>query len=128
MGNSGVVPQYVVKAFLEPGTERKITAKHTDHWHSDLMVGLYNMHKYDSISKENVRRAPTDTKPTALGYCPTCSYATGNNQSINNHIRAHYCLLLECGYTRCDFVQSDCGEMYKHGIKKHQHTKAAENA
>ena len=101
--------------------------KHTDHWHSDLMIGLYNMHKYDSISKENVRRAP-DTKPTALGYCPTCSYATGNHQSINNHIQAHYCLLLECGYSRCVFMEADCSAMYKHGIKKHNHTKAAENA
>ena len=128
MGNSGVKPQYVVKAFVEPGSERKITSKHTDHWHSDLMLGLYNVHKYDAISKENVQRAD-ETKPSALGFCATCSYASGNHQSINNHIRVHYRLLLECGHSRCAFVHADCKEMYRHGITKHQHTKeAADNA
>ena len=128
MGNSGVKPQYVVKAFVEPGSERKITSKHTDHWHSDLMLGLYNVHKYDAISKENMQWAD-ETKPSALGFCATCSYASGNHQSINNHIRAHYRLLLECGHSRCAFVHADCKEMYRHGITKHQHTKeAADNA
>ena len=128
MGNSGVSPQYVVKAFLEPGSERKITSKHADHWHSDLMVGLYNVHQYDAISKENVQRME-DPKATALGYCATCSYASGNHQSINNHLRVHYRLLLECGHGCCTFVSADCKEMYRHGISKHGHTKeAADNA
>ena len=127
MGNSGINPQYVVKAFLEPATQRKISTHHANHWHSDLMVGLYSIHQYKAISKENVRRVD-GTKPTALGYCPTCSYATGNHPSINNHIRAHYRLLLECGYSRCIFVEADCYKMYEHGIKKHNHTKAAEAA
>ena len=91
------------------------------------MIGLYSIHRYDAISKENVRRAD-GAKPTALGYCPMCSYATGNHPSINNHIRAHYHLLLECGYSRCVFVDADCNKMYEHGIKKHNHTKAAEAA
>ena len=127
MGNSGITPQYVVKAFAEPVTQRKIAKRHDDHWHSDLMVGLYSIHQYDAICKENARRAD-GAKPTALGYCPTCSYATGNHASINNHIRAHYRLLLECSYSRCVFVEADCTKMYEHGVKKHNHTKAAENA
>ena len=127
MGNSGVTPQYVVKAFAEPVTQRKIAKHHDDHWHSDLMVGLYSIHQYDTICKENVRRADS-AKPTALGYCPTYSYATGNHASINNHIRAHYCLLLECSYSRCVFVEADCTKMYEHGVKKHNHMKAADNA
>ena len=127
MGNSGVTPQYVVKAFAEPVTQHKIAKRHDDHWHSDLMVGLYSIHQYDAICKENVRRAD-GAKPTALGYCPTCSYATGNHASINNHIRAHYHLLLECSYSRCVFVEADCTKMYEHGVKKHNHTKAADNA
>ena len=127
MGNSGVNPQYVVKAFLEPATQWKISAQHANHWHSDLMIGLYSVHRYDAISKENVRRVD-GAKPTALGYCPMCSYATGNHPSINNHIRAHYHLLLECGYSWCVYVEADCYKMYEHGIKKHNHTKAAEAA
>ena len=127
MGSSGVSPKYVVKAFLEPIRQRKIPLRHSDHWHSDLMLGLYSIHNYNAISKENVQRAGED-KPSALGYCPTCSYATGNHQSINNHIRAHYCLLLECGYGRCVFVHSDCHKMYEHGVTKHGHKKDAKNA
>ena len=100
MGKSGVTPQYVVKAFMEPVSQRKIVKRHDDHWHSDLMIGLYGIHQYDAICKENARRAD-GAKPTALGFCPTCSYATGNHASINNHIRAHYRLLLECSYSRC---------------------------
>ena len=127
MGKSDVAPQYIVKAFVEPVSQRKIVKCHDDHWHSDLMVGLYNIHQYDTICKENARRAD-GAKPTALGFCPTCSYATGNHASINNHIRAHYRLLLECSYNRCVFVEVDCTKMYKHGITKHKHTKATEAA
>ena len=127
MGNSSIYPQYVVKSFFEPATQHKISTRHADHWHSDLMVGLYSIHQYDAISKENMRRAD-GANLTALGYCPTYSYATGNHPSINNHIRAHYRLLLECGYSRCVFVEADCYKMYEHGIKKHNHTKAADNA
>ena len=76
MGNSGVNPQYVVKAFLELAMQRKISARHADHWHLDLMIGLYSVHRYNAISKENLRRAD-GAKLTALGYCPMCSYATG---------------------------------------------------
>ena len=127
MGKSGITPQYVVKAFAEPVSQRKIVKCHDDHWHSDLMIGLYNIHQYDAICKENARRAD-GAKSTALGFCPTCSYATGNHASINNHVWAHYRLLMECSYNRCVFMEADCTRMYKHGITKHKHTKATEAA
>ena len=127
MGKSGITPQYVVKAFVEPVSQRKIVKRHDDHWHSDLMIGLYNIHQYDAICKENARRAD-GAKPTALGFCPTCSYATGNHASINNHVWAHYHLLMECSYNRCVFVEADCTRMYEHGITKHKHTKAIKAA
>ena len=66
MGNSGITPQYVVKAFAELVSQRKIVKCHDDHWHSDLMIGLYSIHQYDAICKENARRAD-GAKPTALG-------------------------------------------------------------
>ena len=56
MGNSGVYPQYVVKVFIEPKTQRKIARNHPEHWQSDLMLGLYNIHQYEAISKENTLR------------------------------------------------------------------------
>ena len=129
MGNSGISPQYVVKAFIEPKTQRKISGHHPEHWQSDLMLGLYGIHQYEAISKENMQRAE-NTQPSALGYCPICSYHTGNHQSINNHVCAHYCLLLECGYGKCTFVEADCKQMYEDGIKKHSTTiaEAADNA
>ena len=113
MGNSGITPQYIVKAFAEPVSQRKIVKCHDDHWHSDLMIGLYSIHQYDTICKENARRAD-GAKSTALGFCPTCSYTTGNHASINNHVRAHYRLLLECSYNRCVFMEADCTKMYEH--------------
>ena len=128
MGHTGVLPQYVVKAFVEPAMQHKITGCHADHWHSDLMVGLYCVHQYGAISKENVKESEDSAKPTARGYCPMCSYATGNHASINNHVRVHYRLLLECGYKKCVFVEADSLKMYKHGIEKHKHQKAADNA
>ena len=123
MGNSGVYPQYVVKVFIEPKTQRKITRHHPEHWQSDLMLGLYNVHQYEVISKENTLRAG-DAKPSTLGFCPICSYNTGNHQSTNNHIRAHYRLLLQCGYGKCSYVEADCKQMYDHGVKKHGTTTA----
>ena len=120
MGKSGIAPQYIVKVFVEPVSQQKIVKRHDDHWHSDLMIGLYGIHQYDAICKENARRVD-GAKPTALGFCLTCSYATGNHASINNHIRAHYCLLLECSYNRCVFVEADCTKMYEHGITKHKY-------
>ena len=70
MGHSGILPQYIVKAFAEPAMQRKITGRHDDHWHSHLMVGMYCIHQYGAISKVNVKESGDSTKPTARGYCP----------------------------------------------------------
>ena len=88
MGQSRMLPEYVVKNFLEPMTQCVITEKHTSHWDSTVMAGLYHFHKYVAISKENTKEGGSEM--VTLGYCPLCSYATGNHGSINNHICKHY--------------------------------------
>ena len=52
--------------------------------------------------------------------CPFCEYSAGNNGSINNHIRVHYRLVLECGFANCSVVMYDAERMVSHGKDKHK--------
>ena len=104
MGCSGVYPEYVVKAFLAPQSQCVIQKGDNNHWDTSVMTGLYNLHKYEAISKGNKK---VDNKVVMKGYCPVCVYSTGNNGSINNHIWVHYRLVLECGFANCSVVVYD---------------------
>ena len=81
------------------------------------MIGLYNLHKYEVVGKGN---KTMDSKKVIKGYCPFCEYGTGNNGSINNHIRVHYRLILECGFTNCNVVMYDVERMVGHAKEKHK--------
>ena len=104
MGHSGVYPEYVVKAFLAPQSQCIIQKGDNNHWDTSAMIGLYNLHKYEAVGKGNKK---VDDKMVTKGYCPFCVYSTGNNGSINNHIRVHYRLVLECGFANCSVVMYD---------------------
>ena len=104
MGHSGVYPEYVVKAFLAPQSQCVIQKGDNNHWDTSVMIGLYNLHKYEVIGKGNKK---VDNKVVTKGYCPFCVYSTGNNGSINNHIWVHYRLVLECGFANCSVVMYD---------------------
>ena len=117
MGRSGIYPEYVVKAFLAPQSQSIIQKGDNNHWDTCVMVGLYNLHKYEAISKGNKK---VDDKVVTKGYCPVCAYSAGNNGSINNHIRVHYCLVLECGFANWGFVVYDAERMISHAKDKHK--------
>ena len=104
MGCSGMYPEYVVKAFLAPQSHCIIQKGDNNHWDMSMMIGLYNLHKYKVVGKGNKK---VDDKMVTKGYCPFCVYSTGNNGSINNRIRVHYCLVLECGFANCSVVMYD---------------------
>ena len=117
MGHSGVYPEYVVKAFLAPKSQSVIQKGDNNHWDTSVMIGLYNLHKYEAIGKGNKK---VDDKVVTKGYCPFCMYSAGNNGSINNHIRVHYCLVLECGFANCSVVMYDAERMINHAKDKHK--------
>ena len=117
MGHSGVYPEYVVKAFLAPLSQCVIQKGDNNHWDTSAMIGLYNLHKYEAVSKGNKKM---DDKMVTKGYCPFCVYNAGNNGSINNHIRVHYCLVLECGFANCSVIMYDAERMVNHAKEKHK--------
>ena len=117
MGHSGVYPEYVVKAFLAPQSQCVIQKGDNNHWDTSVMIGLYNLHKYEAIGKGNKK---VDDKVVTKGYCPFCVYSTGNNGSINKHIRVHYRLVLECGFANCSVVMYDVERMMNHAKDKHK--------
>ena len=117
MGRSGVYPEYVVKAFLVPQFQCVIQRGDNNHWDTLAMIGLYNLHKYEAVGKRNKK---VDSKMVTKGYCPFCEYSAGNNGSINNHIRVHYRLVLECGFANCSVVMYDAEQMVSHGKDKHK--------
>ena len=117
MGRSGVYPEYVVKAFLAPQSQCVIQKGDSNHWDSSAMIGLYNLHKYEAVGKGN---KTVDSKKVIKGYCPFCEYGAGNNGSINNHIRVHYHLILECGFANCNVVMYDAERMVGHAKEKHK--------
>ena len=117
MGRSGVYPEYVVKAFLAPQSQCVIPKGDNNHWDTSAMIGLYNLHKYEAVGKGNKK---VDSKMVTKGYCSFCEYNAGNNGSINNHIRVHYRLVLECGFANCSVVMYDVERMVNHGKDKHK--------
>ena len=104
MGRSGVYVKYVIRAFLAPHSWSVIQKGDNNHWDTSAMIGLYNLHKYEAVSKGNKK---VDSKMVTKGYCPFCEYSAGINGSINNHVRVHYRLVLECGLTNCSTVLYD---------------------
>ena len=117
MGRSGVYLEYVVKAFLAPQSQCVIQKGDGNHWDTSAMIGLYNLHKYEVVGKGNKK---VDSKMVTKGYCSFCEYNAGNNGSINNHIRVHYRLVLECGFANCNVVMYDAERMVAHGKDKHK--------
>ena len=117
MGRSGVYAEFVVKVFLVPHSQAVIQKGDNNHWDTSAMIGLYNLHKYEAVGKGNKR---VDSKMVTKGYCPFCEYSAGNNGSINNHIRVHYRLLLECSLSNCSTVLYDAECMVTHAKDKHK--------
>ena len=117
MGCSSVYAEYVVKAFQVPHSRSVIQKGDNNHWDTSAMIGLYNLHKYETVGKGNKK---VDSKMVTKGYCPFCEYSAGNNGSINNHVRVHYRLVLECGLSNCSAMLYDAEQMVAHTKDKHK--------
>ena len=117
MGRSSIYAEFVVKAFLAPHSQVVVQKGDNNHWDTSAMIGLYNLHKYEAVGKGNKR---VDSRMVTKGYCPFCEYSAGNNGSINNHIRVHYRLVLECSLSNCSTVLYDAERMVAHAKDKHK--------
>ena len=117
MGCSGIYTEYVLKAFQVPHSQVVIQKGNNNHWDTSAMIGLYNIHRYEAVGKGNKK---VDSMMVTKGYCPFCKYSARNNGSINNHIRVHYRLVLECGLSNCSTVLYDAERMVTHTKDKHK--------
>ena len=64
MGRSGVYLEYVMKAFLAPQSQSVIQKGDNNHWDTSVMIGLYNLHKYEAVGKGNKK---VDSKMVMTG-------------------------------------------------------------
>ena len=56
----------------------------------------------------------TITGRADYGYCPLCLYAFKNHQTLNNHVRLHFCVTMVCGLADCWYVSHSTESMWKH--------------
>ena len=91
----------------------------------DLDYGQdWNIRLYDIVSPASTRKVEKSSTliykgrvvqgKVTYGYCPFCSYASTNHQTLNNHIRMHLHLTLACGMKDCWFVTHSSNLMWKH--------------
>ena len=84
----------------------------------------WNIGLYDIISPASTRKVEKSVTliykgrvvqgKVTYGYCPFCSYASTNHQTLNNHIQTHLHLTLACGMKDCWFVTHSSDLMWKH--------------
>ena len=84
----------------------------------------WNIRLYDIISPASTRKVEKTSTLVYKGrvvqgkvtyrYCPFCSYASTNHQTLNNHIQMHLCLTLACRMKDCWFVTHSSDLMWKH--------------
>ena len=89
----------------------------------------WNIRLYDIMSLASTRKVERNGSliykgkvvqgKVTYGYCPFCSYASTNHQTLNNHIRMHLCLTLACGMKDCWFVTHGSDAMWKHAAAVH---------
>ena len=85
----------------------------------DWNIGLYDIVSPASTRKVEkhgslIYRGRVIQGKVTYGYCPFCSYASMNHQTLNNHIRMHLCLTLACGMKDCWFITHSSEHMWKH--------------
>ena len=84
----------------------------------------WNIRLYDIVSPASTRKVEKNGTfvykgwvvqgKVTYGYCPFCSYASTNHQTLNNHIWMHLHLTLACGMKDCWFVTHSSDLMWKH--------------
>ena len=84
-----------------------------------IMFGLTKIHKPEAISRreKTIKLFGKSVKVTLGSQCPACTYSADNHDSINNHVRAHWRIVLLCGI--CLRVEPTTSGMLSHGKEEH---------
>ena len=117
-GKSGPIKaQYVIRV-LRSAEGVIIDARDSDYGR-DWNIGLYDIVSAASTKKverhgQIVWKGRSVSSKVSYRYCPFCSYASTNHQTLNNHIRMHLHLSLACGMPDCWFITHSTESMWKH--------------
>ena len=109
--------RYII--FILRSVEGQIIDALNSDYRRDWNIGLYNIVSPASTRKVEkngtlVYKGRVVQGKVTYGYCPFCSYASTNHQTLNNHIRMHLRLTLACGMKDCWFVTHSSDLMWKH--------------
>ena len=99
--------------------EGVIIDAHDSDYGRDWNIGLYDIVSAASTKKvekhgQMLWKGCSVSGKVSYGYCPFCSYASTNHQTLNNHIRMHPRLSLACGMLDCWFITHSAESMWKH--------------
>ena len=117
-GKSGPIKARYVIRVLRSAEGVIIDARDSDYgrnWNK----GLYDIMSTPSTKKverhgQIVWKGHSVSGKVSYGYCPFCSYASTDHQTLNNHIRMHLRLSLACGMPDCWFITHSAESMWKH--------------
>ena len=117
-GKSGPIKARYVIHVLQSVEGVIIDACDSDYGH-DWNIGLYDIVSAASTKKvekhgQMLWKGRSVSGKVSYGYCPFCSYASTNHQTLNNHIRMHLRLSLACGMPDCWFITHSAESMWKH--------------
>ena len=67
-----------------------------------ITFGLIRLHEKNAICQHQYHNVVVG------GKCPICAYCTDNHDSVNNHIRMHWCMGLVCSF--CEYIDVTMNE------------------
>ena len=125
-GKSGPIKARYVIRVLRSVEGRIIDARDSDYGR-DWNIGLYDIVSAASTKKvekhgQMLWKGRSVLGKVSYGYCPFCSYASTNHQTLNNHIRMHLRLSLACRMPDCWFITHSAESMWKHAATHKLHT------
>ena len=73
------------------------------------MMGLWDLHSSDALTQVKMQLASSQVD---ANFCPLCAFWSTNNETLNNHVRKHYKMGLNC----CSdgFTMASVGAMKAH--------------
>ena len=125
-GKSGPIKARYIIRILRSVEGHIIDARDSD-YRRDWNIGLYDIVSAASTKKvekhgQMLWKGPSVSGKVSYEYCPFCSYASTNHQTLNNHIRMHLRLSLACRMPDCWFITHSAESMWKHTATHKLHT------
>ena len=99
---------------------RSIEGEVIDTTHPDFgrvqNIGLHDIVSPDSMNRvekngQVIYGGQVFQKKVDTGYCPLCTYSSQNHQTLNNHVRLHFCMMMFCSIISNDY-QSYVGQPF----------------